>query len=106
MLCLQRDARRGSSAEPVFLARSRDPLAHNDKLPVLVHRLSLFDEGGHPLGAVLQREGGMKKIAFDIEPFGQRGLRRNKVSAHSITSSARPSDVLRRSDRVSWQLSA
>jgi hypothetical protein len=39
-------------------------------LPVLVHRLPLLDKGGHALGPILQREGGVKEIAFEFEPFG------------------------------------
>src|ERR1700749_2992391 len=42
-------------------------------LPVLVHRLALLDERPHALGAIFQREGRMKQIAFDIHAFRQRG---------------------------------
>src|SRR6202040_1229574 len=44
------------------------------ELPVLVRRLPLLDECRHAFGAVLQREGRVKQVAFDVESFGQRRL--------------------------------
>ena len=44
------------------------------ELPVFVDRLSLFDEGGHALGAIFQRKGRVEQVALDIQAFGERRL--------------------------------
>src|SRR3977135_964252 len=44
-------------------------------LPVLVHRLALFDKRRHAFGAILQREGGGKKGALRVTSSPQRGPR-------------------------------
>src|SRR5258708_25894110 len=49
-------------------------LGRDDELPVLIHRPALLDEGRHAFGAVLERKGGMKQIAFDVHSFRQPRL--------------------------------
>ena len=47
--------------------RSRGRLAEG--LPVLIHRFALLDERRHAFGAILQREGGVKQVALDVQPL-------------------------------------
>src|SRR5690348_6058197 len=41
-------------------------------LSVLVNWLAFFDERRHALESILQREGCVKQVAFNAQPFGKR----------------------------------
>src|SRR5712664_2227992 len=45
-------------------------------LPVLIHWLALLDKRRHAFGAILQREGGVKQVAFEVKSFAERRFER------------------------------
>src|SRR6267142_4339035 len=81
---LQRAGQRGAGEEQGGVRSRTDNLnvvpandGGSDRLlPVLIHWLALLDKRRHAFGAILQREGGVKQVAFDVKSFAERRLER------------------------------
>src|SRR5947207_3463419 len=63
---VSKDGPRGSA---ILRGSLRSHLRMTQRSPVLVHRLALFDERGHALGTIFQRERRVEQIAFDVHAF-------------------------------------